>query len=292
MKTRTAICAASLVMLFMCASLAGELYTGRAQEIRAQEIEAVFLGNMGFKFTTPSGKVIVTDPWLDGPDFPANVALDHVDLILVSGAHFDNLGNTVALAMRTGAPVIATMELAAWISSQGVPVNQVFSMMQSGLCGKPDAPDDPCAELGISVKVVPAVHTAGIEIPGQPAEGYGGESVGFLITFENGLRLYFSGDTGLFGDMSLIGTLYKPHIAILSTAGRFMMEPVDGALATDLLRTRNPGLRTIIPAHHFINIALPGATGNPAKVAVEVRRLGLPVRVVDPVPGKPFTVRK
>lgn len=288
MTTKPAIRSTSRVMfLVLCASLAGPIHT-----VHGQDVEAVFLGTMGFKFTTPGGKVIITDPWLDGPDFPRNVALDRVDLILVSGAHFDNLGNTVEVAKRTGAPVIATAELAAWIASRGVPAHQLFPMMQSGVCGKLDAPDDPCSPLGISVKVLPAVHTAGIDVPEQQTEGYGGASIGFLITFENELRLYFSGDTGLFGDMSLIGRLYKPHIAILSTAGRFMMEPIDGALAAQFLRTRNPWLRTIIPAHHFINIHVPGATGTPGKVAAELQKMGLPVKVIDPVPGEPFTLRK
>ncbi len=248
------------------------------------DVQVVFLGNMGFKFTTPGGKIILTDPWLqNNPDAPFGIEeVDRADLILVSGAHFDNRGDTVEIAKRTGATVIATAELATWIVSQGVDANQVFAMMQGGLYRGDD----------ISVKVVQAVHTAGIAIPGQPTEGYGGASIGFVITFENGLRLYFSGDTGLFGDMALIGSLYKPHVAILSTAGRFMMEPEDGALATKFLRTLNPHLKTIIPAHHPINFQVPGMTGNPQKVREEVRKLGLPVTVLDLVPGETHTLRR
>jgi L-ascorbate metabolism protein UlaG (beta-lactamase superfamily) len=160
-------------------------------------------------------------------------------------------------------------------------------MLQSGLCGKPDDLHDPCDRLGLSVKVVQAVHTAGIETGGAP-QGYGGASVGFILTFENGLRLYFSGDTGLLGDMKLIGELYQPHVAILSAAGRFMLEPEDAALAATWLRTRNPDLKTIIPAHHVPGV-LPGT---PEQVAAEVERLGLPVTVLELMPGDTFTLLK
>ena len=248
------------------------------------DVQMVFLGNMGFKFTTPSGKVILTDPWLKGnADAPITIAdVVKADLILVSGGHADNLGDAIELGKNTGATVIATAELTAWMVSQGLDAKQAYGMMQSGLYRRD----------GISVKVVRAVHTAGITVPGQATRGYGGESIGFVITFENDLRVYFSGDTGLFGDMQLIGSLYKPHVAILSTWGRFMMEPEDGALAAKFLLTENPGLKTIIPAHHRILVQVPGATGNPARVEAEVKKLGLPVAVLNAVPGQTYTLTK
>ena len=286
----------TMTTAFIMAALLGFLtILGPTTVVRAHEgeVEVVFLGNMGFKFTTLSGKIILTDPWLSGPDSPFGVGeIGDVDLILVGTSHPDNLGDTVEIAINTGATVIATAELAAWIISQGVPQAQMYPMMQGGRCGKPDAPDDPCAPLGISVKVVQAVHTAGVTIPGEIPKGYGGEAIGFIITFENDLRLYFSGDTGLFGDMKLFGELYKPHVAILSAAGRVMMEPEDAALATKFLRKKNHNLRTIIPAHHRINAPIPGLTGTPEKVAVEVKKLGLPVTVLDLVPGVPQILRK
>lgn len=258
---------------------------GAPHPVHAQgDVKMVFLGNMGFKFTTPAGKIIFTDPWLKGnADAPIGIAdVDRADLILVSGAHADNLGDAIELGKKTGATVIATAELAAWMVSQGLDPKQAYGMMQGGLY-RGD---------GFSVKVVRAVHTAGITIPGQPTRGYGGESIGFVITFENDLRLYFSGDTALFGDMQLIGSLYKPHVAILSTWGRFMMEPEDGALATRFLMTDNPNLKTVIPAHHRIKNPVPGATGNPERVEAEVKKLGLRVTVINAAPGQTYTLTK
>jgi L-ascorbate metabolism protein UlaG (beta-lactamase superfamily) len=89
---------------------------GLTHAIQSQEVEEMFLGNMGFKFTTLGGKIILTDPWPS--EFGLSAAVNgHVDLILVSGAHSDNLGDTVAIAKNTGATVIATPELSAWIIS-------------------------------------------------------------------------------------------------------------------------------------------------------------------------------
>lgn len=265
--------------------LGGLVLLGVTHAVHAQgDVQMVFLGNIGFKFTTPGGKIIFIDPWLKGnPDAPFGIAdVDKADLILVSGAHGDNMGDAIELAQKTGARVIATAELAAWMGSQGLARKQGYAMMQSGVYRRD----------GISVKMVQAVHTAGFKIPDQAARGYGGESVGYIITFENGLRLYFSGDTGLFGDMKLFGELFKPHVAILSTWGRFMMEPEDGALATKFLMTDNPNLKTIIPAHHGIKRQVPGATGTPEKVAAEVKKLGLPVTVLNAVPGQTYTLTK
>ncbi len=248
------------------------------------DVKMVFLGNMGFKFTTPGGKIILTDPWLKGnPDAPIGIDdVDKADLILVSGAHADNLGDAIELGKKTGATVIASNDLVPWMVSQGLDAKQAYGMWQGGVYRRD----------GLAVKVVPAVHGAGITIPGQPTRGYGGAPIGFIITFENGLRLYFSGDTGLFGDMQLLGSLYKPHVAILSTWGRFMMEPEDGALAAKFLMTDNPNLKTIIPAHHGIKRQVPGATGNPEKVAAEVKKLGLPLTVLNAIPGQTYTLTK
>src|SRR5438093_591187 len=112
MKTRR-----KMTKAFNMAILVGHLILfGLTHAVHAQEVEGMFLGNMGFKFTTPGGKIILTDPWPSvacPPPFSCVVG-NHVDLILVSGAHFDNLGDTVAIAKNTGATVIAALELSDW----------------------------------------------------------------------------------------------------------------------------------------------------------------------------------
>ena len=267
--------------------LAGALAVGDARPAQAQQgstVEMIFLGNMGFRFTSPEGVVILTDPWLEGnPDAPMAVAdVEQADLILVSGGHGDNVGDAVELAKRTGATVIATAELAAWLGDQGVPREQLHAMMPGGLY----------QQDGVSVKVLHAVHTAGFWPPNQATPGYAGTSIGFLLTFENDLRVYFSGDTTLFGDMRLFGELFKPQVAILSTRGRYMMEPGDGALAAQFLMTDNPELKTVIPAHHLLKGGDPEVAATPDRVEAEIEKLGLPVSVLKAVPGETYTLAK
>lgn len=262
------------------ALVAGLLALGAPRSVSAAEtVEMEFLGNMGFRFTTPAGEVILTDPWLAGnPDAPFGVeAVERADLILVSGAHADNVGDTIELAGRTDATVIATSELGAWLVSEGLAREQLHSMMPGG---RYDA-------SGVSIRVVHAVHTAGYWPEGEATPVYGGMSIGFVISFDNGLRLYFSGDTGLFGDMRLFGSQYRPHVAILSTAGRFMMEPEDGALAARFLRTDNPGLETLIPAHHRL---AGGGQSVPDRVQKAVEEMGLSVNVLKVEPGRVYTL--
>ncbi|NIR30817.1 MAG: metal-dependent hydrolase [Gammaproteobacteria bacterium] len=271
----------SFVLLF----LSGLMLSGAVPAAQAEEaVQMTFLGNMGFRFTSPDGHVILTDPWLEGnPDAPFGVGdIERADLILVSGAHPDNVGDAAAIAKQTGATVIATSELGAWLMGQGVPRGQLHSMMPGGLYERD----------GVSVKVVHAVHTAGVWSAGQATPGYGGMSIGFVITFENGLRVYFSGDTGLFGDMRLFGSLYRPDVAILSAAGRYMMEPEDGALAARLLRTDNPELTTVIPAHHRLEGTRPEEAPTARRLQREVDRLQIPVTVLTPAPGEPQALEK
>lgn len=85
----------------------------------------------------------------------------------------------------------------------------------------------------------------------------------------------------------MFGSLYQPHIAILSTAGRYMMEPKDGALAAKFLRTDNPGLDTIVPAHHRIAGESPKPSA-PSRVKQAVDEMEIPVSVLEAVPGRAY----
>lgn len=248
-----------------------------------EAVRMTFLGNMAFRFETPDGVTLFMDPWLEGnPDSTLDVAdVQSADLILVSGAHGDNVGDTVALAKRTGATVIATAELASWLGSQGVPSKQLHAMMPGGYY----------RDNGLAVKMLQAVHTAGFWPEGEATPEYGGMSVGFLVGFKTGLRVYFSGDTALFGDMRLFGEIYRPHVAILSTRGRYMMEPPDGARAAELLASGNSELTTVVPAHHLVKGRDREAARSPARVAEEVEELGLSVEVLQAKPGKAYGLR-
>jgi L-ascorbate metabolism protein UlaG (beta-lactamase superfamily) len=125
----------------------------------------------------------------------------------------------------------------------------------------------------ISITMVHADHSCGItEEDGSIV--YGGEAVGYVIEFENGFRLYHAGDTAVFGDMKLIGDLYRPELAILPIGDRFVMSPREAALAARLL-----GVSTVIPMHYG---TFPALTGTPDALRAENPEL----HVVEMTPGQ------
>jgi L-ascorbate metabolism protein UlaG (beta-lactamase superfamily) len=199
------------------------------------KVEVHWLGQAAFKLTTPTGKVIVLDPFLtQNPKTPADykdlARLGNVDLILLTHGHGDHIGDVKALAARhSGAKVygpaglIATLTDLGWITpEQGV---------RFGKGGK-------VQPLGphITITQVHAEHSSEVTITDPETKKSttypGGEPAGFIIEMENGFKIYHMGDTGLFGDMKLIADYYKPDLILMPIGGHFVMDPQDAAYAT------------------------------------------------------------
>ncbi len=221
------------------------------------KVEVHWLGQASTKLTTLTGKVIVIDPFLTGnpktpPQYKSLDALGKVDVILVTHGHGDHTGNlgrtdgqcdAGELARRTGAKVlgpaglIATMIDLAWLTpEQGVRFGKGGRVQPAG--------------PQITITQVRAEHSSEITV-GDPVSKKsttypGGEPCGFIVEFENGFKLYHMGDTGLFGDMKLIGEYYKPDLVMIPIGGHFVMDPRDAAYATkEMLRPKYA-----IPIHY------------------------------------------
>ncbi len=214
------------------------------------KVEVHWLGQASTKLTTLTGKVIVIDPFLTGnpktpPQYKNLDALGKVDVILVTHGHGDHTGNlgrtdgqcdAGELARRTGAKVlgpaglIATMIDLAWLTpEQGVRFGKGGRVQPAG----PQITITQVrAEHSSEVTVVDPVTKKSTTYPG-------GEPCGFIVEFENGFKLYHMGDTGLFGDMKLIGEYYKPDLVMIPIGGHFVMDPRDAAYATkEMLRPK------------------------------------------------------
>jgi L-ascorbate metabolism protein UlaG (beta-lactamase superfamily) len=222
-----------------------------------------------FRITSPGGKVILTNPWLKNPDSKTKLAdIQKADIILLPTGHRDEVGQTVEVANKTGAKVVMTHEM-AYVAFKGkIPLKQSVRVQ----------PGSTVTVDGIGIRVVNAVHGNG---------KLGAAALGFFITFENGYTLYFSGSTDLTLDMKLWGELFKPDGAILYLSGG--MNPRDVALMARFLTEKNPNLKTVIPHHHRLK---PPAGRSPADLGKALAAQGLKATLLDPQPGKTYTLSK
>lgn len=172
-------------------------------------------------------KRILVDPYLTGNP-KATIAADEVeaDYILVTHAHGDHLGDTVEIAKRTGAKVVAIIELANWLEKQGL---EVHSMNIGGAYTFSD---------GFKVKMTQAWHSGDFD-DGRA----GGAACGFLFWLD-GVCFYHAGDTGLFGDIGRVIGKHNIDVAFLPIGGNYTMGPTDALIATGWL-----GCQFVVPIH-------------------------------------------
>jgi L-ascorbate metabolism protein UlaG (beta-lactamase superfamily) len=251
--------------------------------------EVLWLGQACFKITTPGGKVVVIDPWLiNNPKTPPQYknldALGKVDLILVTHAHFDHFDDAVPLAKKHNVPMYGPAGLNQLLLALGIlPGNLVPRFNKGGtILPFPGVKITMThAEHSSEFNWKPATPTSEARVGGLPQKGdeilVGGEPAGFVIQLENGFKIYHSGDTGLFGDMRLIGKYYKPDLVLLPIGGNFTMDAADAAFATrEYLKPKYA-----IPMHYGSH---PLHTGTPPKY---IEALGnAPVKVFPINPGE------
>jgi L-ascorbate metabolism protein UlaG (beta-lactamase superfamily) len=194
-------------------------------------VQITFLGHAAFKLTG-AGVSVLIDPWLSNPSLNTPVdRLGTVDLILVTHGHGDHVGETVAVAQKSGAPVVAIHELSVILAGQGAP--QTIGMNKGGTL----------AIAGCKVTMTHAVHSSAVDEGGKLIAA--GDPGGFVIEFPNGFVAYHAGDTAVFKDMELIRELYHPELAMLPIGSHYVMSPAEAALACKLLQPR-----WVIPMHY------------------------------------------
>lgn len=189
-----------------------------------------WLGHATFFVTTPAGKRIMIDPWLsNNPVCPLDAAdVKTADIILVSHDHVDHSADALQIAQSTGAVVISQPEVSARFRiDQGLPQSQLLNGTGMNIGGS-------AVVQGITVTMVPAVHSTP-----------NGAPCGFVLLLEDGTTLYHTGDTALFGGMSLIGELYPIDLVMLPIGSFYTMDPIQAAKAVSLLKPKK-----VIPMHY------------------------------------------
>lgn len=234
-----------------------------------RDVEIKYLGHATFRIKSAKGKVILIDPWVYGnPACPdGHKKFDRVDIMAITHAHFDHIGDAVSIGKEYGPKVVGIFETCVWVNSKGV--EGIMPMNKGGTQGVD----------GIKFTMVHAVHSCGIkEDDGKII--YGGEAAGYVIEFENGFKIYHAGDTALFSDMKLIAEIYKPELVMIPIGDHFTMSPVEAAYACRFLSPKY-----VIPMHYG---TFPVLTGTPTQLG-ELTRDITGMEVIALKPGETLT---
>jgi L-ascorbate metabolism protein UlaG (beta-lactamase superfamily) len=245
----------------------------------AGKTQLLWLGQAGFRIKSPGGKTIVVDPWLTGgtktpAPFKTDIAaLGKVDLLLVTHAHVDHLGDAPALAKLHSTKLYGPADMITPMVTLGMlPADLTHRFNKSGSV---------TPLPGIKVTAVKAEHSSLLVFnnpaTSKPEAHPAGEAVGYIIELENGFKIWHMGDTGLFGDMKFIADRYKPDVVLVPIGGNFTMDPVDAAYAM-----RNwIDAKNVIPIHYNSN---PLAKGTLAEFQAAMQ--GSKARVVPMTEGQ------
>ncbi len=228
-------------------------------------VSITWLGHATVLYRAGGGRSVLVDPWVEGNPAcpPASKKLEAVDVMLITHGHSDHIADAVSIAKKHRPEVACNHEISLYLADKGV--EKLHGMNKGGSV----------TLLGVKATMVHAIHSSTIKEGDRliPA----GEPCGYVIEFENGTRVYHAGDTGIFGDMKLIGELYHPTIAVLPIGDLYTMGPMEASAAAKML-----GVKYVVPIHHS---TFPALTGTPAELK---KRLAVwpDIEVVELKPGE------
>lgn len=234
--------------------------------------EFTYLGHATVRCDLPDGRVLLIDPWIESnPSCPEeHHDLGSLDALLITHAHFDHMGDAVAVARRYEPEVVVgCFEVCQYLESQGV---ENCSPMNLG--GSQEV-------LDLTVSMVRADHSSGLQDGDRLVDG--GVAAGYVVRMPKdagGFTFYHSGDTALFSDMQLIAELHRPELAFLPIGDVFTMDPQQAARACRFL-----GVRRVIPVHWG---TFPALTGTPKQLEQALSDQGVACETITLQPGESY----
>lgn len=232
-------------------------------EVFGRGFRLAWLGHSAFELVTRDGRIVLLDPWLGNPRWPAGRKPPvKADVVALSHAHGDHAADVPAIAKATGCEVVCGYEASIQLARHGVTT-----------C-RPMGKGGTQRVAGLAFTMTHATHSSSFDEAGHP---YGGGEAGYVITLEDGTRIYYAGDTGPMMDMIAVRELYAPEIAVLPIGDLFTMGPREAAWAAEKL-----GARWVVPMHWG---TFPALTGTPDALRAALAERGCAAEVVAPEPG-------
>lgn len=176
-------------------------------------MEIRWLGHSAFEIISDDNVKILIDPFIsNNPICDVPVEELNPDIILLTHGHSDHFGDALEISNRTNAPIACIHEISLFLAKQGI---RNISVNIGGSF----------VFRNIKFTMLEAKHSSDIDIVEETVPG--GTAASFLITFEDGTKIFHSGDTGLFGDMkTIIGSIYKPDVVMVPIGDKFTMGPL------------------------------------------------------------------
>jgi len=245
------------------------------------KVSITWLGHGNYCLVSPEGTVIMIDPWLGtNPKCPAQYRSlrkpEKVDMVLLTHGHVDHfmLPDCEKIVNKFNPMIIGPWEL-LFVVKDLIPKadTKTFDLGNKGSTREFN---------NIKITMVFADHSSGAQLTGfEGVNRYAGEPCGYILEFSNGVTIYHSGDTALFGDMkTIIKELYKPDLAILPIGGTFTMGPREAAMACMFIEPE-----IVIPGHYA---TFPTLEKNPDSFIKYVEKMAPSTTVKILTPGETF----